>query len=178
MMKNPLALLSFLLLACGRQAEPDARARMQGTWHVSPSAADLEQAAVIRLALADPPPTAEDIAAAGLTPQQAGQVQALLVARAQDPDAPQLQMMRSVMEGVNAATMEITADTMTFRLGTREQARSYAVLSSSPTEARLETVGQGGQREENVFRLVGEDEALLVEEDGETTRLERVTAGG
>ncbi|MFT4974894.1 MAG: hypothetical protein ACI8S6_000777 [Myxococcota bacterium] len=173
------AVVLSLFVACSTGApEPDAVARLEGSWTVEPSVEDRRQATLLRLALRDPPPSEADLSQSDLTPSEAAMVRSVLSARRTDPPPPQLAELRDRLSGLESATLEITTNELRFTLGEATSTRRYTVLSAEPERVEVSVVHPSGQSEEDAFVFRGPDEVALVEPDGKETLLRRHPDGG
>lgn len=165
--------LSWFVGCSGGEVEPRAVDQLQGTWQVEPSAEDRRKAMLLELVFREPPPTEADLSHADLTPQETQLVQDLLQARQNNPSEPKLMAMKSRMEGVDEALLEITEQELRFSLGGTTMVRQYTVLSSDASTVRVSVVDSSGQREEDQFSFRSPNEVELVEPSGRSTMLRR-----
>mgnify|MGYP001015685996 CR=1 FL=1 len=165
------------------QASADAPAaqRLLGEWTIVLGPQELRQVELLKLALKDPPPTAEELTKANLTAEEKAMVDVMGSARAANPTDPKIAEMKAAADGLATATVTFTADSMDFRAGPISEKTAYTVVSQTESTVVVRSTGPAnadgspGPAEDATITFDGADAILLADaaDPGNTQRFTR-----
>lgn len=169
-----LAVLGLALLAPGvqtsvahaQQQQSDlAPARALGVWDLVLSPSEQERVDALELAFADPIPSDDDIAAAGLSEDAAMLVGLVAATRRTDPADPSLATYRAGLQGLKTATLTVDGTTMVLDFGTSQSVLGYTVLDARSNRMRIETSDVTGEHSRAIIRLRDDGQTMLFIEE-------------
>lgn len=158
--------LFFALTACKpQQAAPDAasevagkaaepiRQRMLGSWTIRLDGKQKREQRVLMLAVREQEPTDQEMADLGLDDREKSMVLAMRQHRAANPNDPQLEQMRKVVNDVGGSSMRISTSTLTMVIGGVRQDAAYKVSEESAEKLVLKALAKSGREETMTIRM-------------------------
>ena len=125
-----LALAAPLVAPHIAEAAPAAAVSAEtfvGEWSMIPQGPEME---AMKVTLADPIPTDEEVKAMKMDPQAEQQVLTMLAERRANPDSPQVAMIRKMWDDLKKARMVVTATDMTMKgMPMGDETKKYSVVS-------------------------------------------------
>jgi hypothetical protein len=127
-------------------AKRGAAALLVGEWQLLGPASQAETIRMMELTVATKEPTAEEFAAARLSPEAVAQVLDARERAKAGPDSPELQAMRRVIKELETARFTIDRDQIHARMGTTVDLLRYRVLTTEGPVITIEAISNSGQK--------------------------------
>lgn len=160
---TPVAMTSVAHAQSGPSAlAPD---KALGVWDLVLSPSEQERVDALEFAFADPIPTDDAIANAGLSEDAAMLVALITATRRSDPNDPSLATYRAGMEGLKTASLTVDGTTMVLDFGTSQSVLGYTVLDARSNRMRVETSDVTGEHSRAIVRFRDDGQSMMFIEE-------------